>query len=289
MTHRIETLHRGAVGALFDVACRAGRSERGAEELAAAHEIVFPRRGVFCRHFDSRRDAVADPNHVLFFRRGEPYSVSHPADGGDDCTVIALSRSAASEIASARDPRAGERPDAPFPAAAAPSGPRLHLAQSRLVRAARRGDDPLAIEERLLATAALAFAAAGDRDPKGARRRRRARESTRRAHRDLAFAVKALLASRFRERLSLADVAWAVHSSPFHLARVFRRETGSSIHRYLDRIRLRAALERLAHGERDLASLALDMGYATHGHFTERFRREFGLPPSAYRREALPS
>jgi AraC-like DNA-binding protein len=83
-------------------------------------------------------------------------------------------------------------------------------------------------------------------------------------------------------------VARAVHASPFHLARVFRERAGVPIHRYLTRLRLRAAIERLADGADDLTALALDLGFSSHGHFTDTFRREFGRTPSDVRREHGP-
>jgi AraC-like DNA-binding protein len=58
------------------------------------------------------------------------------------------------------------------------------------------------------------------------------------------------------------------------------------IHRYLTRLRLRAALERLAGGVHDLTALALEIGFSSHSHFTDVFRREFGRTPSAVRRDA---
>ena len=55
------------------------------------------------------------------------------------------------------------------------------------------------------------------------------------------------------------------------------------LHRYLTRLRLRAALERLAGGANDLTALALDLGFSSHSHFADAFRREFGRTPSAVR------
>jgi AraC-like DNA-binding protein len=86
------------------------------------------------------------------------------------------------------------------------------------------------------------------------------------------------------ERITLGDVARAVHSSPYHLARVFQQQNGVPIHRYLTRLRLRASLERLQDGAGDLTALALGLGFSSHSHFSDAFRREFGCTPSAVRR-----
>ena len=75
-----------------------------------------------------------------------------------------------------------------------------------------------------------------------------------------------------------------MHSSPFHLARVFRAHTGFSIHGYRNQLRLRSSLERLFEPEVDLALLGRELGYSSHSHFTDSFHRTFGRPPSAVRR-----
>jgi len=74
-----------------------------------------------------------------------------------------------------------------------------------------------------------------------------------------------------------------VFVSPSHLARQFRTVTGESIAGYLLRLRLGLALDRLADGERNLAALAVELGFAHHSHFSARFRAAFGVAPSTFR------
>ncbi len=74
-----------------------------------------------------------------------------------------------------------------------------------------------------------------------------------------------------------------MHVSPFHLAHGFRARTGLGLHAYRTHLRLRAALERIADPALPLTELALDLGFASHSHFTDTFRRTFGRPPSAVR------
>ena len=110
-----------------------------------------------------------------------------------------------------------------------------------------------------------------------------ARASTERAHRDWAVHAQEALNRRFREPTSLDELAREVHCSPYHLARVFRRETGRTIHAYLVQLRLREALERLDRAT-DLTQLALSLGFASHSHFTDAFRGTYGVSPSSLRR-----
>jgi AraC-like DNA-binding protein len=94
--------------------------------------------------------------------------------------------------------------------------------------------------------------------------------------------VKELLAVRLGEPLTLPDLARELGTSPYHLARSFKAATGSSIHQYRLQLRVRTAMLRLRE-DVDLCTLGLELGFATHSHFTETFRRVFGLPPRAVR------
>ena len=71
--------------------------------------------------------------------------------------------------------------------------------------------------------------------------------------------------------------------SPYHVAHVFREQTGLSVHRYLLRLRLAIALDLLAGGAMNLSALALDLGFSSHSHFSSVFRRSTGLSPTGVR------
>ena len=98
-----------------------------------------------------------------------------------------------------------------------------------------------------------------------------------------AEAFEVLIARRFKDNLTLSDIAREVQSSVFHLARTFKARTGFSLHTYRNQLRLRSALEQLREPGTDLTGIALDLGFSSHSHFTECFRRNFGMTPSAVR------
>jgi AraC-like DNA-binding protein len=86
------------------------------------------------------------------------------------------------------------------------------------------------------------------------------------------------------DRLSVADLAAKLGISAFHLCRVFRRETGMSLHSFRLEVRLRTALEKLEEPGADISRVALDLGFSSHSHFTEVIRRRSGLTPTEVRR-----
>jgi AraC-like DNA-binding protein len=256
--------------------CCAGAAQDGREEVVPLPEIIVVRRGAYL-HRCRRGRRVVDPNSALFVNAQEPYEASHPA-GPDECYALRLPPS---ELLAIAAPGGGDDPARPFHGMTAALPRAAAFALHRLARRSEApGAEPLEIQEGL-----LAVAASGLRSPRTDRPSPAAakRDSTRRDHRDRAEAVKLVLARRLGERVELAALAREVHSSPFHLARLFRAATGSSIHSYLIDLRARNALARLADGERDLAGLAFELGFADHAHLTRTLGRRFGATPSALR------
>ena len=283
-TLQVRRLFTSPLVAISDVQCRPHDGACGHEECSASNDIVFPRSGLFVRHAAGEQ-VVADANHVLLFHEHETYRVSHPVPGGDDCTALTFAPDLLHEAFGAVHPAAIDRPDRPFPMSHAPSNAREFTLQYALSKSLRLGfTSTIAVEETAVAILASVVDACGRR--MGSKRASQ-RNDTTRAHRDLAHATKTLLADRFPERLTLDRIALGVHSSTYHLARVFRRQAGLPIHRYLSRLRLRASLVRIADGGSDLTTVALAVGFASHSHFSDAFRREFGLSPTAMRRQSL--
>ena len=95
-----------------------------------------------------------------------------------------------------------------------------------------------------------------------------------------------LLASEYAGALGVDDISSRVHCSPGYLSRLFRRSTGFTLHEYQRQLRLRQSLELLLESRDGLSELAMQLGFATHSHFSSAFRREFGMTPSEFGRSA---
>lgn len=81
--------------------------------------------------------------------------------------------------------------------------------------------------------------------------------------------------------LTLADWGSELNVDPKTIQRRFARETGMTFGQWRQQARLLAALERLAAGGK-VVDVALDMGYESPSAFATMFRRQFGVPPSAF-------
>jgi AraC family transcriptional regulator len=279
-------LYESPILSVHDYCCHIERGGPGSEEESDNNNIVLMRHGAFARHF-GRRTVTADVNQAVFFSRESTYRVSHPADCGDRGTVFTVSPRVLNDIVRELDPSIDEHPDQPFRFVTGPCDSGVFWRHRELVQRLERAEsdplEPLWADVTALQLVADVLESAfehrgGVRKPK--------REGTDADHAERTEAAKTYLVARLSERVTLDDVARAVNVSPFHLARIFQKHTGVPVHRYLTQLRLRASLERLAEGTSDLTELALELGFSSHSHFTDAFRREFGKAPSEIRRRS---
>jgi AraC-like DNA-binding protein len=83
--------------------------------------------------------------------------------------------------------------------------------------------------------------------------------------------------------LSLAELASRARMSPYHLARLFTRETGIAPHEYRTLSQLRRARALLGQG-RSLAGAAATCGFYDQSHLTLRFKKYMGMTPGQFAR-----
>jgi AraC-like DNA-binding protein len=76
--------------------------------------------------------------------------------------------------------------------------------------------------------------------------------------------------------------------SPSAFAHVFKRELGISPHRYLTTRRIEIAKHLLERTHFTLAQIALETGFSSQAHFTDRFREWTSQTPLQFRRAAAP-
>jgi AraC-like DNA-binding protein len=256
-------LLESSFGRVYDVVCRAPRSGFGTLMLNEIVQIGLPRRGVFL--LERRGEpSVIDTSSVVVLGSGDEYRVGHPTSDGDDGMVLSLAPGLIEDAIGIPKGRIGHLL------------PRDNLAMWIVHRALRgAATEQLGAEEALLhLLSVLSRALAdtrGNRTPPGPGQRLRIEQA------------RALLASEPTQRWNLGALGHALHCSPFHLARQFRVVTGETISRYVLRLRLGMALDRLANGERDIATLAVETGFTHHSHFSARFRNVFGMTPTQAR------
>ncbi len=252
-------------------------SENCADE---GHFVVFPGTTVQIAPAGSE-PVVTDQNQVMLYNRDQTYHRRLVDPRGDHCVFLLVAAGLLSEVLPGAETQSGFR----FPVTHGPVRASAYLLQRLLVRGLRTepapSNDRMQLEEAFYLLLGRVLT-----DALCLRHVRAAREQTERMHAGVVEDTKLLLASRLGENLSLGEIARAVFTSGFHLARIFRRHTGFGIHEYRDQLRLRLALDRLFDPSTELSSLAHELGYASHSHFTSSFRRVFGAAPSAFRKRS---
>jgi AraC-like DNA-binding protein len=239
--------------------------------------VVFPRTSVWIQHEGGRR-FVADPNVVTIYNRAQRYERFPISAVGDHCDWFALSDEMARDAAAAHDPAAADEPVRPFRFERAPGTASLYARQRALMRRAMTGGlSALEAEEEALSIVGEVIRLA--RAHAGAVSRRRVEAAVRR--RDLAEAARAELARAPFENRSVTEIARELDTSPFHLCRVFREQTGRTMHEYRVGIRLHRAIDEIGSG--GLSAVAHAAGFASHAHLVAVCRRELGITPTELR------
>jgi transcriptional regulator GlxA family with amidase domain len=96
-------------------------------------------------------------------------------------------------------------------------------------------------------------------------------------------AVVDVMKKNLHHPLEVAELADAVHLSPTHLRRLFKKETGTSLGRYLRQLRLQQAKQLLATTYLSVKEVASRVGISGVSHFVRDFQTEQGIPPAKYR------
>ena len=208
----------------------------------------------------------------------------HPVGGGDSSTVFLLAPPLLMEMIRAWDPDVENRPHRLFQRSYINVGSPLQILQYRLLKAERGALDTLAVEEEIITLIAEILRSS----QRGHIFKAGLSANTLRVHAEQTDSVKIFLNAHLHDSLQLEQISAAVHLSPYHLCRIFKQNTGMTLHHYLKRLRLFNAAERmLDHPGTRLDLLALEFGFSNHGNFSTAFRQTFGSNPSELRDRKL--
>lgn len=249
------------------------------------HYVVFPRNTVEIRRDDEPR-FISSVGTMNLYSCGDSYRRRRVREAFDRCDYLAVPRATLDALASAALPVSlFDQDEGRFRRSHVPIEARAFLQQRSLFERLEAGalEDGLALEEAALPLLAALLRsdperrhATGPRARCGAGRDARQREAVERAREFVS--VHAFVGC------TLEQVGAAAHMSACHIARAFRCATGYTLHGFQLQLRLRASLEQLPDYRGNLGALAHRLGFSHHSHFTNQFRRVFGLSPSRYQR-----
>ncbi len=93
------------------------------------------------------------------------------------------------------------------------------------------------------------------------------------------------LNEHYTEELSLEALAKIANFSEFHFHRIFTTFVGESLYKYIQRIRIEKAANRLRYShEKSVTEIALDSGFSNSASFARTFKEFFGMSATHWRR-----
>jgi AraC-like DNA-binding protein len=247
------------------VTCREDHTRWSPAEARGDYRVVLVRRGRFHRAA-SGRSSQLDPTLGYVGVPHQEERFAHPA-GGDLCTAVSLAPTLWRTLT-------GDGPD-PVTSTVYVDA-RLELAHRRLHAAASAGDVDFALAEHLLHLLALTL-------ERVAAAWAPVELPTHSADRAWAAAAREAIAADHPASHGLLPLARLLGVSPHRLSRAFTGELGVSLTRYRNRVRVSRALQRLEDGERNLAALAADLGFADQAHLCRTIRAQLDHTPTALR------
>jgi AraC family transcriptional regulator len=241
-------------------------------ERQTSHAMVLPVSGLFSKHDAPGRYVIGTPSHAVLFTANTPYRVGFPGAIGDRALILRFGEGLADEQLD----QSGSDSFASYGLLSPDAMMLRNLLWARLQRseAGAFEGEALGLDLLSLSLGSMRRGASPPRRSALARRRRAVER------------VKEAVATAPADKWSVARLAKVASVSPFHLCHVFREMVGTSIYDYVLRERLAHSLDAVLDGGDDLTTIALDAGFASHSHFTARFRGFFCLTPTALRRAA---
>ncbi len=95
--------------------------------------------------------------------------------------------------------------------------------------------------------------------------------------------AKQYIETNHAEEFSLSLVAQAVHVSPFHLCKLFRKSTGMTFTEFVSRTRTEKAKSLLLNPQLRISEIVYDVGFQSLTHFNRIFKKLVGESPTQYR------
>ena len=92
------------------------------------------------------------------------------------------------------------------------------------------------------------------------------------------------VSTALQARWTVARLAALVDLSPFHFSRAFKTSFGATPHAWLQLLRMEEAARLVRETRQPLADIAAQTGHPSAAHFSQHFRRHWGVAPSVYRR-----
>lgn len=85
-------------------------------------------------------------------------------------------------------------------------------------------------------------------------------------------------------RLTIKNLSEYIGIHPSYLSTLFKKETGYSVHDFVQNTRLETAENMLCHTDYSYADISNTLCFSSQSHFIQLFRKKYGMTPAEYRK-----
>jgi AraC-like DNA-binding protein len=265
-------LAQGSGWTVADVLCTSGPRDRPFEEQHTQYSISVVLAGSF-QYRTPLGHGVMLPGSLMLGNPGQYFECGHEHGEGDRCVAFWYAADYFERlVADAGRSRHGKRFDVPRLPPVRPLAAFVARLGASVIEAHDVSWEELGIR---LAVRALAVAAGMPLDSNRVMPNTEARVTR----------TVRMIDRHSDAALTLGQLARESGLSPYHFLRTFERLTGLTPHQYVRRTRLREAAMRLSAESGKVLDIALDSGFGDVSNFNRAFRSEFGMSPTAYRKQ----
>lgn len=100
-------------------------------------------------------------------------------------------------------------------------------------------------------------------------------------------AITGYIEGNIEKEISLNAITDEFHISYTHLCRLFKKETGRTVHNYIMEQRLNKAVKMLMFTDKNINYIVDACGFPNQKSFSSAFKNKYGMPPKRYREEKI--
>lgn len=103
----------------------------------------------------------------------------------------------------------------------------------------------------------------------------------------IAYALKRVIDHNYSSEISLESLAEMFNYTPDYLGKVFKKEMGCNLTKYVNDVRIEEAKRQLLQSGKKIMRIAEDVGFRDYIYFTKQFKKYTGYTPGSFRKKKI--
>ncbi|MGI8316324.1 helix-turn-helix domain-containing protein [Halobacillus mangrovi] len=94
-----------------------------------------------------------------------------------------------------------------------------------------------------------------------------------------------IISAHLEKSITIQDIAKELEISSSHLARKFKEQTGKTLKKVINEMKVSASVYYLQHSKRPIADISNQFVFCNQSYYTKKFKDQFGVTPKQYRKQ----